>query len=325
MDHPLKQCLIEFQKTGFSRHGKYPNFEAIELVGEGLREELPLTFEAVHKLLSTAKDHWWFAKYWDLPREEVGPLGLTYAFCDLNERNESQVIEELLTDLKHIELVSVILRFVRPDQFGVLSPPVQRILNVTWGSDAVKTYRNYLKNLREIRAEVDFRRVADADMALWVLHAKVFGGEPSGREFRQYYDTDPLLLRIRAENVIGPFGKIPLLPLVRAMQSERSDLAGVAACYLFEIAIRKWAKQLGRKYEGGIKLAEVLDDLIKNGEINRDSLYRWKRLKRVRDDLLHKNIKPEKMQIDEILREIEVIAKTLLSDTHLDEGSLQEA
>lgn len=149
--------------------------DAIEAVGKSLREIIPITYENLAGLFEAADQHWgWFSQYWHAP-SQIGPLRLSFEFGDLDERNERQAIRELLEEIKHIELVSIILRFIRPDQYGILSPPVERVLNVRWGSDAVETYVNYLRDLRAIRREVGFSRVADADMALWVLHAKCFG------------------------------------------------------------------------------------------------------------------------------------------------------
>lgn len=320
--HPLQACLLDFKKTGFNRHDKDPDLHAIELAGEGLREKYPVTFEDIRKLLNTAKNHWWFAEYWDVPRNEDESLALQFPFCDLDKENEGKAIQELLNDFKHIELVSIVLRFVRPDQYGILSPPVQRILNVSWGSDAVETYVNYLQNLRKIREKVGFSRVADADMALWVLHAKVFGGEPGGREFREYYDNDDDLLKLRAENIMGPFQKLPLLPLAKAMESKQSDLAAVTACYLLEIALREKARKVGGVYEGGIRLSKVLNDLHGKPGVERSILRRWKEMKQIRDNLFHWNIKPTGSQIQDLLKEIEVIQMSL-PDIKLGERSVQ--
>lgn len=315
--HPLETCLRDFKKTGFNRHGKEPDFPAIELAGKELRDKYPVTFDDIRKLLNIAKDHWWFAEYWDIPRGGNDSLSVQFRFCDLDEKNEGAVIQELLSSFRHIELVSILLRLVRPDQYGILSPPVQRILNVSWGSDAAETYVNYLQNLREIRRKIGFNRVADADMALWVLHAKVFGGEQGGRELREYYDNDEHLLKLRAENIMRPFQAIPLLPLAMAMESRRSDMAAVTACYLFEVAVREKARSVGEAYGGGIKLSEVLDGLR-----SQIGIKRWRLMKRIRDNLFHKNIRPSRSEVQDLLKEIEFIQKSL-PDVKLGERAIE--
>jgi hypothetical protein len=159
--------------------------DAIEVVGKSLREINPITYENLAGLFEAADQHWgWFSQYWYVP-SQAGPLRFSFEFGDLDDRNERQAIRELLEEIKHIELVSIILRFIRSDQYGILSPPVERVLNVGWGSDAVETYVNYLRDLRAIRREVGFPKVADADMALWVLHAKCFGGESGNHQLRR--------------------------------------------------------------------------------------------------------------------------------------------
>lgn len=140
------------------------------------------------------------------------------------------------------------------------------MLNVTWGSDAVTTYLNYLQDLTKISAEVPFDMVAYADMALWVLHAKYFCKVHGSPEIRNYYETDCSLLKLRAKNVMEPFRSLPLSILARAMEDIRGDLAGVVACYWVEVAIRRKAKSVGAKWQGGIPLKEVIEDLAREGK-----------------------------------------------------------
>ena len=156
---------------------------AIEDAGKKLINKTTLTFQDLEEFVTKAKQHWWFASFWEFPKKD-GQISLSHRFRELEPRNEKQVIEELLHQIKQIELVSIVLRFVRPDDYGILSPPVERILNVNWGNDAVETYCNYLGDLRAVRREVRFSRVADADMALWVLHAKCFAKEQGDHEVR---------------------------------------------------------------------------------------------------------------------------------------------
>jgi len=52
------------------------------------------------------------------------------------------LVAALLEVFKSVELVSIILRFVKPEHYGIISPPVERVLDVQRGSDAVETYLN---------------------------------------------------------------------------------------------------------------------------------------------------------------------------------------
>ncbi|MCA9421599.1 MAG: hypothetical protein KC592_11290 [Nitrospira sp.] len=305
----LLECLQQFQDTAFSRHDRVPDFKAIESVGNRLKEKYPIAFEDLQELFFACRDkNWWFEDYWELPQKN-GPLEFSFQFCDLDETVEEQGIQELLSELKQIELVSIVLRFVRPDQYGILSPPVQRVLNVNWGSNAVETYLNYLRNLRKVQQEIGFDSVAEADMALWVLHAKCFGGEAVNKRFLEFFDTDPLLLSLRAQNLLGPFGKLPASVFARALETVRADLAAVVACYLFEIAIREKAKSLGSLWSGENELRIVLRNL--KGKVDRQTSDRWYKLKEIRNELFHKNKKPSPIQTKDLIAEIEGIEKSL--------------
>jgi len=305
MPHFLQACLEQFQETAFSRHRRSPDFSAIEAVGQQLREADPLTFEALRQLFQACRaHHWWFEEYWD-PPERTGPLSVSFLLSHFNEQTEKQGIRELLNELKHIELVSIVLRFVRPDRYGILSPPVQRILNVAWGSDAVETYLNYLRNLHELQRAIGFKTAAETDMSLWVLHAKCFGGEAQNRQFLEFYNSDPQLLDLRAQNLLGPFQRLPKSIFAKALLAVRSDLAAVVACYLFEIAVRTHAQHLGVYSQGEIPLAMVLKDL--RGRIGRPVLRHWHSLKKIRNDLFHHDKQPSIPQINEVINAIESI------------------
>ena len=156
-------------------------------------------------------------------------------------------------------------------------------------------------------------------MALWVLHAKCFGGESENHEFRRYYNSDSFLLGLRAKNLMGPFHKLPLLSLARAMETVKDDLAAVMACYLFEIAIREKARSFGRAYEGGTKLSDVLKGM--SGRVEEAQRDKWRTMKRIRDNLFHKNVKPTVGELQDLLKEVESIAKTL-PDIHLGRHTL---
>jgi hypothetical protein len=305
--HPLQACLEDFQTIGRWRHDMVPDMQAIERAAESLREKFPLSFDDLDELFHQAQRYWWFADFWHVPRKD-GSLSLSFRLCDLGEKNEKQTIRELFEELRQIELVSIVLRFAKPDAYGILSPPVERVLNVAWGSESVETYLNYLRNLRTVCKVVPFVRVADADMALWVLHAKYFG--PWKREVAEYYGTDPTLLRLRAQNLIGPLRELRMSILARAFESVVPDIAKVLSCYLFELAVREKAKAMGAKdYEGRIELWKVIDGV--EGKVTADTRSRWKDLKDTRNRLFHQNIKPSEREVQNLLHEIEEIEKGL--------------
>src|SRR5262249_55220651 len=157
------------------------------------------------------RKHWWFQRYWVLPSVEEIKTELTdgkFDFWHLSRKNEGSrkergILEELVHVFRSIELVSIILRFIRPESFGILSPPVERVLDVRRGSSGVETYLNYLRNLRQIRDHYPgLKRAADADMALWVLHERCFTDDLLDQGIKNDYQQDPFMLHLRAANLV---------------------------------------------------------------------------------------------------------------------------
>lgn len=146
-DHYLLRCLRQFEEVSQSKYGKPFNLKAIENEVRGLRESRRKL--RVSDLNSFQKEeHWWFKRYWVLPSSVDVASHLedkTFNFHQLSRGNEGTprehpVINELLSAFRSIELVSIILRFIRPDSFGILSPPVERVLDVRRGSNAVEIF-----------------------------------------------------------------------------------------------------------------------------------------------------------------------------------------
>jgi hypothetical protein len=53
--------------------------------------------------------------------------------------------------MKNIELVSIVLRFVDPYNFGMFTPPVEKLLETKREYNYVETYINYLNDLKKIK------------------------------------------------------------------------------------------------------------------------------------------------------------------------------
>ncbi len=83
------------------------------------------------------------ARYWVLPpsADVASHLeGKTFDFPQLSQKNEGASrarvgVESLLAAFRSIELVSIILRLIRPESFGILNLP----LSASWMFDAVAT------------------------------------------------------------------------------------------------------------------------------------------------------------------------------------------
>lgn len=83
---------------------------------------------------------------------------------------KKETISFLYKRFLHIEVVSIILRFVDPQNYAIISPPVEKFFSLQPKEDHVEYYVSYL-NLLE-KTSKHFRsptRLADVDMALWCL------------------------------------------------------------------------------------------------------------------------------------------------------------
>jgi hypothetical protein len=284
----MRQCLSRFPEICRWKYGIEFNLAAVERKVRHLRRRTPLRYADL-KYFESA-EHWWFQRFWVFPpRNHIEPAlkKETFNFWNLTQKNEADTIRRLLYIFKSIELVSIILRFIRPEHYGIYSSPVQHMLEIRRGRDLVETYLNYLNNLREIRKHYDFTRVADADMALWVLHEKCFGTYRDPK-IEEAYRADDFMLQLRAKNLVAPLGELSDARLAGALSAVKPDIAAVIACYCFEIQVRKLALSLGlagadphRRFE------QIIDDLPNYGPVDAVRKGLWRSLKSARNDLFH--------------------------------------
>lgn len=163
----LHTCLGLFEEVSKERYGRPFNLNAIEGDVHHLRTKKTITYQDL--VYFTNPERWWFDRFWVLPSSnQVDTLlgKASFDFHQLSRGNEGsakerQTVQSLLDIFRSIELVSIILRFVRPVAFGILSPPVEQVLSVRRGFNAVETYSHYLSDLRTIRDHYKFQRAAD--------------------------------------------------------------------------------------------------------------------------------------------------------------------
>jgi hypothetical protein len=312
-DH-LRICREQYGEVAISKYGRDFNWQSIEdRVSKELRliEKRSLTCADLRFFEDEAL--WPFGMFASLPEDEKLSRTLKEISVDFLHlpKNETKVITDLLGVLRSIDLVSIILRFVRPDYFGVISPPVERMLDLRRGNNAVETYRYYLADLRKIANAFDLGRAANADMALWVLHEKCFtnAGDP---ELLSAYETDPTFLDIRVNNLILPLANVSNARLASALcrLQEKWDIAALIACHELEALIRKMADAFSIPHSG-IDLEIVINDLFDQKRIDSDTMKKWKRLKWARNQFFHKGYLPTRDDVREVLEEIESIEQDL--------------
>jgi len=148
-----------------------------------------LTYD--HLLRISDEGIWPFKTWWRWPsREDIErQLDKTDRIfeCLLDLPKEHEEREEIDSKLfnklyynifKHIELVSIVLRFVDEENFAIYSPPLARILDHPRGYSYTSEYMNYVKELRKYRDIYKLDKVSQVDMFLWAL--EILGDERRG-------------------------------------------------------------------------------------------------------------------------------------------------
>lgn len=158
-----------FDEVARLKYGIDVNFLPIESELGKLRNGGALTYDHLEAI---ANDNLWpFSQYWRWPVKEQIKKELEKTkdwFVDL-PKGEGQVVTDLLNIFKEISLVSVILRFVAPEHYGIYSRPPLKVLQVERGKDDIEEYLNYLEELRFIKEIYKGIRVADVDMMVWAV------------------------------------------------------------------------------------------------------------------------------------------------------------
>lgn len=315
----LHTCLGLFEEVSKERYGWPFNLKSIEDDVQHLSSKKKISYQDLAYF--TNPERWWFDRFWVLPSQSQVDAVLekaSFDFHQLSRRNEGsvkerQTIQTLLDVFRSIELVSIILRFVRPDSFGILSPPVEQVLSVRRGFDAVETYLHYLSDLRAIRNHYGLHRAADADMALWVLHFKCFTTPPKDFKIKQQFDRDSFMLQLRAKNLVAPLSELTLSRLAQALETVRDDLAGLVGSHSFELAIQERGKLEGvpqtTKDKHGRTVPLDLEGIISalHGKKSIDGLTaaKWHRLRQIRNKVIHgKVIAPSLAEIRDLVEEV---------------------
>lgn len=186
----LKECLQCSEEAFKKRFGRSPNFSRLENKFKDLNgSSRALSYGRIKELKK--RKYWDFDNFWMIPSwlschsKLKATKGL---FKDLpnNEINAANVLYDIL---KNIEVVSIVLRFIDPVNFGIISPPVRCALGLKAKDSYVDEYLDYLSVLRMYAKEYEFERAADADIALWTLVEKCLKAESAACDnFRKYQE-----------------------------------------------------------------------------------------------------------------------------------------
>ena len=185
--------------------------------------------------------------YWPPDDELKREFGAGWDLSGLPD-GEDKVIRELLKVYRQIEPVSVVLRFVLPKHYGIVSSPVEKILGIGPQRRQNDRYQKYVDSLRELRDCRGFQTATEVDMALWALQVGVLDGflkrhgEHGGQAaaIEQAFNEDVRLRQLRARNLIKPlFDELFNTQLAEALLPTDKKIAAQLAGIEFEQLIRR--------------------------------------------------------------------------------------
>jgi hypothetical protein len=302
----LHDCFEAFKEVTKKMYGTASDLAAIEASVAPLRARRALTYNDLKDFESPS--NWEFKTWWVFPPEQHVTSELKrreFNFRDLPEEEKS-VITSLLEVFKSIELVSIILRFVRPEHYGIISPPVERILDVRRESNAVETYLNYLNDLRKVAKRYRFERVADADVALLVLHERCFGSAPDDAT-RKEYARDRFIRRLRAKNLMKRFLDDSTYPqLAHSLLPTDHVLAGQLGGIEFKQMVRRRVPP-GRNWDE-VDLKVIIDELHSGKIIDTVTHVRWHRARVTRNKAIHLNPPPDPPEVQQLIELLDLFA-----------------
>jgi hypothetical protein len=206
----LKQLRDMFPRISEIALGK-PNLEGIEEEFRPLsRGEEEFSLKHIEILKDAEHRYWRFLDWWRMPEIKQSEIDDLKRLFLIPRPPFEEMTKSLLAILKYIEITSCVLRFTDPVSYGILSPPVENLLNVR-GNDDCEKYLRYLEALGKLRIEYGFTRNADVDMALWTLahilnSAELQYSDTECKDIvKSYYGKPNLIKRISAKNSLDQF------------------------------------------------------------------------------------------------------------------------
>ena len=237
MAFQLLPCLDRFDVVMRQKFGRTYDFTALEAhFREHATGKRHLTAKDVGKLFSA--DNTPFARYWPRPHTKALEEKLTQerVYVGPLKGDGEALVQRLLPVVHEIGTVSLLLRFVHPQRFGIFSTPVAHLLLVTRPS-IVDLYLAYCDELARWCEHFRLTSVAQTDMALWTYaeFVKLNDRDPEAAKARRQFDDDLWVQRERAAQVIRPFfRRYGRLQLAQILLDEDWIIAGKIAAEEYE-------------------------------------------------------------------------------------------
>lgn len=286
-------------------YGRTQDLDSIQRQSARVRSSRRLTYSDVEKIRNSIV---WNADqfgYWP-SRDEVECLleSTEWDFWNL-PKQEDRAIASLLLVFRQIEPVSVILRFIAPKHYGILSPPVEKVLGLGPFRRHRDRYQAYLENLRALREDRNFSTTADVDMALWVLQVGILDCELQDHlnqdeflDLREGFGSDSKLREIRVGNLTRQlFSDITRSQLAEALLATNIELAGQIAGIEFE----RFVRQLVRKSPDDRPLRTLVDSLCRERSLDVHECVSMKMAVKIRNRAVHSDRAPREEEVSRLI------------------------
>ena len=256
-----------------------------------------------------------FGRYWPRPNERELDHELKKARLVLGPvpNDPRELVRRAMDVLHSTGIVSLVLRFVHPDRFGVFSTPIMNLLQVH-RPRTLDLYIAYCDELRAWKDRFHLESVADTESALWTYHELVAGEAQANGTSSAHaaFDADIWIQRRRVAQVLRPFLRnYGPLELARILVEEEPKLAGKIAGEEYERLLRVAARELC----GGMNLnvrgaSEILfDRLAEDGYISLEDKAQLDKAWRIRNAAVHAGRPPDPEQVDNMIDTIERICR----------------
>lgn len=233
----LKQYLALFPEICRRKFGRSYDLAAVEKRFVPLREgQRCLAARDVSHIFHPENTP--FGRYWPTPNKKDLDKILSAKRIRLGStsQNRNDLVRNLLSVFHNVGVVSIILRFTHPEQFGVFSTPVLYLVQINRAA-TVDLYLAYCDELVTWAKRFGIPSVAETEMAIWSF-AETIKEEATDKESAvaaRNFENDLWIQRRRAAHIVGPFlRRHGRLQLARILLDEDHRLAGKIAADEYE-------------------------------------------------------------------------------------------
>jgi hypothetical protein len=309
----LKAYLEKFPEICKHKFGRTYNFGALEKRFAPLRQgQRWLAAKDVSHIFQPENTP--FGRYWPQPntKDLDKILSAKRIKLGLNEQDRGDLVRSLLSVFHNVGVVSIILRFTHPEQFGVFSTPVLYLVQINRAA-TVDLFLAYCEELATWGKRFGIPTVAGAEMAIWSF-AETIKDTDTNKEAAaaaRDFEDDLWIQRRRAAQIVGPFlRRYGRLQLARILLDEDDRLAGKIAADEYERLLGVASMRFkGRRLPAAKGAAEqLIDELEQKGKISLSDKAELRRVWETRNAAVHPGGSPPTREaVDVMIDRIESI------------------